>query len=303
MNRNQRKLIAQETLNILNEGKYECNGKEINISSEMKESEKETFLVKYDDSIHISKEIHNFVKEDQKKTTIEIINETTLQGARRLTKKFKKVAVLNFASAKNAGGGFIKGSNAQEESLARSSSLYNSIKDSEYYEINKLIKNKCVYTDSIIYTPKCVVFRDDTTNDLLKTPYQIDVLTCPAVNAKACKKNGICSIEKVEKLMKKRVKRIIQLAIKEKSEAIILGSYGTGVFGNDVLFIATLFKKLITEEYPNYFDHVCFSIIGNHFFQFKEAWEKGAIITKNEKKGKSRSRKKYRKSKKNKKIV
>jgi len=35
-----------------------------------------------------------------------------------------KTLCLNFASAKNAGGGFLGGSQAQEESLARSSALY-----------------------------------------------------------------------------------------------------------------------------------------------------------------------------------
>ncbi|HBR75644.1 MAG TPA: TIGR02452 family protein, partial [Cyanobacteria bacterium UBA11159] len=63
------------------------------------------------------------------KTQFEVRNETTLMGGERiaLTQKFKKIGVLNFASAKNPGGGFLRGTQAQEESLARSSALYKSL--------------------------------------------------------------------------------------------------------------------------------------------------------------------------------
>lgn len=52
-----------------------------------------------------------------------------------------KTAVLNFASYKEPGGLFLKGSSAQEESLCHESILYpvlKSFKDS-YYEVNKKI--------------------------------------------------------------------------------------------------------------------------------------------------------------------
>ena len=61
----------------------------------------------------------------------EVVNETTLAGiARVLADGAGPVAALNFASAKNPGGGFLGGSQAQEESLARSSALYASLMQS-----------------------------------------------------------------------------------------------------------------------------------------------------------------------------
>ncbi|MCP4113573.1 MAG: TIGR02452 family protein [Desulfobacteraceae bacterium] len=51
-------------------------------------------------------------------TVIEVTTESTLEAAHRLIKEYNcnHIACLNFASAKNPGGGFSSGSQAQEES-------------------------------------------------------------------------------------------------------------------------------------------------------------------------------------------
>ena len=58
----------------------------------------------------------------------------------------KNICILNFASAKNPGGGFLRGSMAQEESICYVSTLYHSLIQSDMYEINKknTIKNKAI---------------------------------------------------------------------------------------------------------------------------------------------------------------
>lgn len=64
----------------------------------------------------------------------EVTQETTQQAAQRMyleraasATNDGRLAILNFASAKNPGGGFLRGSQAQEECLARASTLYGSI--------------------------------------------------------------------------------------------------------------------------------------------------------------------------------
>src|SRR4051812_4141921 len=54
------------------------------------------------------------------RTKITVVNETTFDALQRLADGGGHIACLNFASAKNPGGGFLSGAQAQEEVLARS---------------------------------------------------------------------------------------------------------------------------------------------------------------------------------------
>ena len=80
-------------------------------------------------------------------TTFAVTPETSLQGAARLTtnKRYHRIAVLNFASARKPGGGFLSGAQAQEESLARSSGLHLSLlRCPEFYDIHRSL-DTCLY--------------------------------------------------------------------------------------------------------------------------------------------------------------
>lgn len=68
---------------------------------------------------------------------------TTLEAAQylRLQHPDERIAILNFASANNPGGGFINGAQAQEESIARASSLYASLEQAkDYYTLHSQIR-------------------------------------------------------------------------------------------------------------------------------------------------------------------
>ena len=91
------------------------------------------------------------------------------------------IGVLNFASAKNPGGGFLNGAKAQEESLTVSGALYPTLTaHPEYYEANRANRSM-MYLDYGIYSPEVVLFRDGAFR-LTDTPVRADVLTLPAVN-------------------------------------------------------------------------------------------------------------------------
>ena len=76
-----------------------------------------------------------------------------------------KIAVHNFASATNPGGGVKRGSSAQEECLCRCSTLYPCL-DTKYlldnfYGFHRKLHD-LRYTDACIYSPDVIVFKDDS---------------------------------------------------------------------------------------------------------------------------------------------
>ena len=109
---------------------------------------------------------------------IEVTTETTAEASRRLVEAEheKEVVALNFASAKNPGGGYIRGAKAQEEDLARCSALYHClVGHREYYDENRAHPSMC-YLDYMMYSPEVPFFRDER-YDLLEEPFLASIIT------------------------------------------------------------------------------------------------------------------------------
>ena len=150
--------MAKETLSIIDRGYYTNGRGDIVSIGDAVESSVENTVLYAPESADTLKSILPAYK--SKNTFIDVRNETTLSAAKRLVESglFSRVSCLNFASAKNPGGGFLGGSEAQEESLVRSSALYDSlVKQTRYYEYNRN-KRTALYSDYIIYTPDVPVF-------------------------------------------------------------------------------------------------------------------------------------------------
>ena len=166
--------------------------------------------------------------------------------------KNKRTAILNFASYKNPGGKFINGSLAQEESLCRESFLYNVLikfKDS-YYIWNNKHKNKALYLDRAIYSPDIMFEKNGKS-------VKCDVISCAAPNKTAAQK--YCSVSDAEnhKALKKRIQFILDIAEDQKVKVLILGAFGCGVFGQDPIEVASIFKEELADRH---FDTVLFAI-------------------------------------------
>jgi len=198
-------------------------------------------------------------------TEFEVELETTLDGAFRLVAEQEeegiRIGVLNFASAKNPGGGFLKGSMAQEESLALFTGLYNCIKDSPMYQLNRDNPRRGLYHHGLIYSPNVTVLRDSE-GQLLeeKDRFGIDILTVPAVNWGDALKKGVFPNE-IKKNVVERMDYLLSVAVDQGIEILILGSWGCGVFGGNINFVAREFISFLTGKYEGVFRGICFSTL------------------------------------------
>jgi uncharacterized protein (TIGR02452 family) len=197
-------------------------------------------------------------------TIIEVVNETTLCGARRLAAAAADpVGVLNFASARNPGGGFLHGAQAQEESLARSSALYLSQTGATaqpYYDYHRQ-ERSLLYSDRAILSPACPIFRDDQGN-LLAEPYLTTIITSAAPNAGAVKRNQTEELARIPEVFARRIHLTLALALHAGCQRLVLGAWGCGVFANDPLLVAELFRASLGPggAFANRFRHVLFSV-------------------------------------------
>jgi len=166
---------------------------------------------------------------------------------------------LNFASAKNPGGGFFNGAQAQEESIARSSGLYPcQLSAIEFYETHRKMKS-CIYTDGMIYSPKVPIIRKDS-GELLDTAIECSIITAAAVNTGVVKRFESHKVDEVKSIMKKRIDKLLMLSANNDHKTLILGAWGCGVFQNDPNMIARLFSELLKEKYKGVFEKVVFAI-------------------------------------------
>ena len=188
------------------------------------------------------------------------------------------VGVLNFASSTNPGGGVTKGSTAQEECLCRCSNLYLTLYQEkcirEYYNVNKKYMSN-IGSDAIIYSRNIYVFKDKNYNMLpVKDRFYVDVLTCAAPNLRENPRNQYNTDASEEKLTLtdeelynihvKRARNILNVAIKNEDDYLILGAFGCGAFRNNPEIVAKAYKDVL-QDYMYCFKVIDFAIIDGKY--------------------------------------
>ncbi|MEJ2610184.1 MAG: TIGR02452 family protein [Candidatus Thiodiazotropha sp.] len=248
---------AKEVLKIIEEGGfYNIEEKWIDIHDQIDYSVKNSKTYTPEQF----NELTTPMVEGNGKLNIIVTEETTQIAASRLYKEgYEDLVLLNFASAKNAGGGFINGAKAQEEDLARCSTLYKCLlSQSEYYEANRN-QDSMLYTDHVIYSPKIPWFRTRS-RDLPNEIYFSSVITAPAPNANQAIRHGERP-EAVSRALKRRCGQVLGVARDNGHANIILGAWGCGVFGNDPVNVAKSFSYwLKSPAFSSSFKNVLFAV-------------------------------------------
>ncbi|MDF1697553.1 MAG: TIGR02452 family protein [Saprospiraceae bacterium] len=273
-NRETRKQIAQDTLQIIKQGYYKnAQGNTIDIAQVQTNAEQNTHLYSPKESDELLKK---FIEQPLSKATeYTVVRQTTLDATRALIAEgYQNALCLNFASAKNAGGGFLGGSQAQEESIARSTGLYPcQIQCNAYYETNRNTKS-CIYTDYMIYSPNVPIFKDEEGHNLEELT-SCSIITAPAVNTGVVKRREPEKMATIEDIMKRRIRKVLAISLKHGHDALVLGAWGCGVFQNDPKEVASYFKELLSGEFKDHFKKIVFAVYSrnNKFIQpFLEAF-------------------------------
>ncbi|KAJ2930172.1 hypothetical protein H1R20_g6968, partial [Candolleomyces eurysporus] len=297
-----RREIAATTIATIDDGSYELDGQTYELRPTVDDMIERTMYYPPDSELAdwpkapASEETNssNF------QTDVQIVQCSTLEGCQRLHELLaglegdgdKRIGVLNFASAKKPGGGFLTGAQAQvsplsctdaaielirlacaqEETIARSSTLYASLMidtAQQFYTVHHSCIKDGYYTHAMIYSPRVQIFRNDA--GTWHAPIEVDVLTSPAVNAgdvrrkaKSQWEEGDSEEEKIEIVMKERMGRLLYLFEQQGVRNLILGSFGTGVFRNSVEVVAKLWIELMIAEgsrFKHSFERVLFAII------------------------------------------
>jgi uncharacterized protein (TIGR02452 family) len=244
--------IAERTLDIIKNKKIN----NVDISDQLLNNINNTITINPADFEKVlSTSLQSTFEEQQ----IIVENSTTIAAITKY-QGVGKIGVLNFASAKNPGGGFLGGAIAQEESLARSSSLYASlISNTEMYECNKKIRSY-IYTNYAIYSPNTLFWFNDEGSTLSEIAYA-DVITMPAPNKGAMlQHNRRDEIAQIDEVFKKRIEFVLKIAQQHNIDVIILGAWGCGVFRNEVNDVANYFKQVITAKNCKAFKKIVFAI-------------------------------------------
>ena len=191
-----------------------------------------------------------------------ITPETTAEAGRRLVQGegLGHVAALNFASAKNPGGGFLGGAKAQEEDLARCSALYTcQLTQRAYYDENRA-SGSMLYSDHLIYSPAVPFFRDDRL-ELLERPFLLSILTSPAPNAGEASRQGRNEGGRVNAVLEARAATVLAVAAARGHRTLVLGAWGCGVFRNDPAVVARAFDRWLAHpRFVGAFERVVFAI-------------------------------------------
>lgn len=257
MSHMENKRIAEENKEIIQSGRF-------NKETPLKLSKRELAEV-----IVLSPEYFKKLTREQKSDSfdpealsIRVLNCDSFTPAKEYSRKgIEDVLVMNFANAIYPGGGYLNGSNAQEEGLCRQSTLYASIsskKAREMYDYNDLIRMP-FDSDYMLLSPQVEVFRRKNYS-FYHESFVTSVMTAAAPNLYGRAESE--SLEAIEAIMKHRIRNYLLAANAYGYRHLVLGAWGCGAFGHDARLVSEYYHSILFEEgYGRYFKEIVFAVL------------------------------------------
>ncbi|EPS45094.1 hypothetical protein H072_918 [Dactylellina haptotyla CBS 200.50] len=148
-----------------------------------------------------------------------------------------RVAVLNMASNVQPGGGVLNGSQAQEETLCRRSTLYPSLANRPLHPLAP---------GMIIYTKDVLVFMDQQYQMLPEAErYWVDVISAAAPKRPDLTSNKEYADQNDLEALILTIKNMMRMAVMKGATHLVLGAFGCGAYGNPNKLVAEHFKRVI----------------------------------------------------------
>jgi len=204
---------------------------------------------------------------------ISVTKERTIECALRLlNEQNERVAVLNFASPKNPGGGVRTGASAQEEAICRITNLYPCLTKIDGKGIFYDARVKSPYTDKTLYTRDVAVIKTDEIEPVLlkpniddnnpkspcdvRRPVCVDVVTCAAPN-----QSGITiPDDELYAIIRRRLAIVLSACVENGAEIVVLGAWGCGAFRNPPDTVAKAMIDEIRENFNFAFRQIVFAV-------------------------------------------
>lgn len=257
----------EENVIVFKDTEHLCKTNERLLQTVKESTRLQKLILEKDDLPEVDKNIY------AEAAKVIVSKKRTLEAAQGY--KESKTAVHNFASASNPGGGVERGANAQEECICRCTGLFFSLNTPDmhagFYGPHRNAHDP-IHNDDIIYTPNVAVFKTDTAYPELMNEadwYDVDVITCAAPNLREQPNNQYnsgdgnkavkISDNELLKIHEKRLRRILDVAVVEGDETIILGAFGCGAFCNNPEVVA-LASRNIVKEYLHAFKNIEFAV-------------------------------------------
>ena len=216
-------------------------------------------------------------------TIFDCVNKDCADVAEALLKDGYHPAILNLASNISPGGGYHKGTNAQEECLCQMSTLSQSLYQFgslKYKHIQDaaLPNYTGVYPLDInyggIYSPDVVFFRHNKSQyyAFRQQPFVTSIITVASLSnreknnytndeRKYFNNDGTMTQEGIN-IETNKIRTILRIALDNGHDSVVLGAFGCGVFNLLPSEVSKLFYDVLCEpEFKNNFKKVVFAIL------------------------------------------